>query len=99
MSKWLWALLTQIAGPAQDIIADTVMFGIAAVCHGLLGLCMRLMMPNAWERAHLMIEEGVFVAFAIIYAALLYDIVAVFIPYFRRMPRRQYDLPFNGSKA
>jgi hypothetical protein len=98
MRKWLETLLARIAGQALEIIADTILFAISAFCHAILDWFLGLMVPKGWDRAHLVIQEGVFVAFAIIYAVLLYDIVAAFIPYLKTIPRKQYELPFGQDQ-
>lgn len=106
MLKWLNGLLSQIAGPTQDVLADTLMFALAALCHRALDWVIGPMVPKGWESALLLLQETVFVAFCIIYVVLLYDIVAVFIPYLARMPRNhavdkhgQYRLPFDEKKV
>lgn len=97
MREWIEGLFHNVAGSVQDLVADTVLFVVAAQSHRILEWAISPMVPQGWIRAEVLLKEAVFVTFGIIYIALLYDILAVFVPFLKRMPRHNRDVDKHGQ--
>lgn len=90
LKEWNQELWGRTSEPLLDICADTVLFLAAFASHKVLDLALTAMVPTGWHKPEQSLHEVVFVSFSIIYVSLLYDIIAIFIPWLKRLPKHNH---------